>query len=357
MFIELINLYKRQKKANRTPLEDFNTECLAGILKMYPDIKKGFTEEFLLLPSDNYEILTQVRKTLPDKPNCIIDLVIKGDENVCFVENKVESKEGWEQLDRYSEVLKLHYEEYQHFLFYCTKYSDPKNQNKEYNDFNFRQFKWFEIGQFLRPFRQNKPLIKDYLNFLSHYKMSMYTTLQPKHLLAMENLLSTIELIEFYIDNSKDDFEKIFSPEDKKQPMFWNGQLRRFNRFCHYGKDIIQSDSREQYSEVLYSINLDSLKLATHIFVKNNHPQYKDFKRLNDDNKIFKCDVNEKGTVYFIDEDLGKFINDENADKSIKDWFLKSFYLFAKLIKDNSQIIWQNVKIPENLGKKIAELK
>jgi len=99
MLLDLIKLYKKQGESKRTPLEDFNTECFAGILKMYPDIKKAFIYSFLKLPKDNYRVLTQVRKNLLNRENCIIDLVLESNGHTCFIENKVESKEGWEQLE------------------------------------------------------------------------------------------------------------------------------------------------------------------------------------------------------------------------------------------------------------------
>ena len=40
MINALLNLYKNN--SNKTPLEDFNTECFSGILNMYNDVKKDF---------------------------------------------------------------------------------------------------------------------------------------------------------------------------------------------------------------------------------------------------------------------------------------------------------------------------
>jgi len=168
MVNELFNLYKNNSK--KTPLEDFNTECFASILNMYPEVKEAFIT-FLRLPIDNYKVITQLKKDLKGYTNCIIDFALVGEENVCFIENKVESKEGAEQLYRYGQVLDLYYSNKNKYLFYCTKYSEPKNLDGEFKAYNFKQFKWFEVAKFLKPYTTDNILIKNYIGFLKRFNM------------------------------------------------------------------------------------------------------------------------------------------------------------------------------------------
>ena len=142
MFDSLLQLYKTN--TYKTPLEDFNTECFAGILNMYPKIKNDFIFNFLSLPKDDYKILTQLKKDLEDYQNCIIDFTLIGNNNVCFIENKVNSREGDIQLFRYKLVLDNYYPNHKKHLFYCTKFSDPKNEDNEFKDYNFQ--KWQDMA-------------------------------------------------------------------------------------------------------------------------------------------------------------------------------------------------------------------
>lgn len=339
MFLDLINLYNKNSNSNRTPLEDFNTECFANILKLFEVVKIDFIYNFLELPQDKYIIKTQLKKDLPNDPNCIIDFVLIGENNICFIENKVESVEGWEQLRRYCDVMDIHYKELNNYLFYCTKYTDKKNNNGEFNAYNFKQFKWFEIANFLRKFQNENPLIKEYLKFLNYYKMGQDNTLKSENLLAMENMLKTIEIAEFHIENCRLEFNEIFGSEKSVRNFNWT-QLKTHNRICNYSSGILKSENNG-YSEVLYSVEFSNLKLRTQIYVNSNHNKYQEFKKLSFDGNQFKTFDFGNGFCYYFNTDLGKFLNDVNSDKKIKDWFLNSFEIMKTLISNNSQLDWR----------------
>ncbi|WP_459926603.1 PD-(D/E)XK nuclease family protein [Flavobacterium covae] len=339
MFLDLINLYNKNSNSNKTPLEDFNTECFANILRLFEIVKKDFIYNFLKLPEDKYVIKTQLKKDLPNNPNCIIDLVFIGNKNICFIENKVESSEGHEQLSRYCKVLDIHFDNLKKYLFYCTKYTDPKNRNKEFKNYNFKQFKWFEIAKFLKKYSNENPIIKDYILFLNHFKMAQDNTFKVENLLTLENMMKTIEIVEFHIDNCKFEFNTFFGYEKYNSNFNWN-QLKNHNRISHYNSGILISQSNK-YSEVLYSIELGDLTLSTHIYVNSDHEQYEQFKAIDLENFPLKCRVENWGTSIYMKEDLGKFLNNENSDKLIKDWFLNSFEILKTLISNNSQLDWR----------------
>ena len=339
MFLDLINLYNKNSNSNRTPLEDFNTECFANILRLFEIVKNDFIYNFLKLPEDKYVIKTQLKKDLPNNPNCIIDLVFIGKKNICFIENKVESNEGYEQLSRYCKVLDIHFNNLNKYLFYCTKYTDPKNRNKEFSNYNFKQFKWFEIAKFLKKYNIENPLIKDYILFLNHYKMAQDNTFKVENLLTLENMMKTIEIVEFHVDNCKFEFNSFFGCEKYNSNFNWN-QLKNHNRISHYNSGILISQSNK-YSEVLYAIELEDLTLSTHIYISSDHEQYEQFKAINLENFQLNCRIENWGSSIYMKEDLGKFLNNENSDKLIKDWFLNSFEILKTLISNNSQLDWR----------------
>lgn len=339
MFLDLINLYTKSGNSNRTPLEDFNTESFANILRLYENIKSDFIFNFLRLPQDSYQIKTQLKRDLPDDVNCIIDLVFIGENNICFIENKVESQEGWEQLRRYSDILDIHYLKLKKHLYYCTKHTDLKNENGQYDIYNFKQFKWFEIAKFLRKYQKENPLINDYLKFLNYYKMAQENTFKSENLLSMENMLKTIEVAEFHIQNCKPEFNKLFGSEKYDRNFNWS-QLKTHNRICHYNSGILKSNLKE-YSEILYSIEFSDLKLRTQIYLPSNNSQYQEFKKISFDKDIIKTSDFGNGFCYYIDTDLGRFLNDENSDRHIKHWYLDSFEIMRNFISANPQLDWR----------------
>jgi hypothetical protein len=338
MFVELINLYNRNFSSGKTPLEDFNTESFANILKLYSDIRNDYFFSFLNLPQDEYQIITQYKKYLPKGDCCIVDLVLIGEKNVCFIENKIESFESSGQLKRYGEILDFHFPNCKKILHYCTKYSDPKNTNSELNKYHFRQYKWFQVAKFLKQYVKTNPLIDEYINFLSKYKMAQDNTFKVENLLTLENLLKTIEISEFHINNSKDNFNKLFGSKKYNTNFNW-AQLKEHNRFSHYKENIIISPT-SVYSEILYSIEFSSLKLNCHIFLLSNHEEYDLFRKINLSNTEFKLNEYDYGANICLEEDLGYFLNDNNSDSSIKQWFSNSFNFFNKLINNNPQINW-----------------
>lgn len=339
MFLDLINLYQKSFNSRKTPLEDFNTECFANILKLFKDVKNDYLSNFLNLPADNYEIKTQYKKQLPNSEYCIIDLVFIGKNNICFVENKIESFEGFEQLKRYGALLDHHFLNYNKNLHYCTKYSDPKNKSLELIPFKFKQYKWFEIAKFLKKYSTSNPLINEYLVFLNKYKMAQDNTFKIENLLTLENMLKTVEIAEFHINNSKGNFNELFDCERYNYNFNWS-QFREHNRFCHYRSGIISSASNK-YSEVLYSIEFSRLKLNCQIYIVLEHEEHDSFMSIDISGGSYLIETSHHGTTIFLEEDLGKFLNNEDSDFLIKSWFSESFAKFIDLINNNPQISWK----------------
>lgn len=343
MFQSLLKLYKNNP--NKTPFEDFNTEIFAGILSLFPEVLEEFTKTFLEIPEDKYQIKTQFPKKLKEDTNCIVDFVLEGKENICFIENKVESTEGDRQLERYGKALNL-YPNLKKHLVYCTKYSEPKD-DKFGDEINFKQFKWYEIAKFLKQYNENQ-LIKNYIEFLKINKMEQDNTFKIENLLALENLNKSIEIAEFHIDNEKvkKEFEDKFpllSHSDFKKINWGGNYIKEYKRIDHKATGILKSKSGK-YSEVLYSIQLETLELRVHFFVNKEHEEFKGFNEIDVDGTNLSKVESDTGTSIFKAIPLGGFLNDEGSDISIKNWFIKSFDELIKLIESNKQLNWKQLE-------------
>ena len=329
MFLDLINLYHKYQKGSITPLEDFNTEIFANLLVMYPEIHESFLLHFFKLDGlDNLKVNTQQRENITgERADCIVDLVISSEKYIIFIENKVESHEGDEQLDRYNQALHENHTNKIKLLAYCTKYADPKEHIDE--RVHFFQFRWYEVARFLEAFNK-EPVVQSYLEFLSYYKMNQDNTLKSEHLIAYENMRKAIEIAEFHIENVKKEFVEKFDYERLDKNANWD-QIRGHQRFCYYKSNIFTSDSGK-WSEVLYAVSFVELKLISQIYIDQNHESYQKVADSNYDKPFEKIIIDNKGLAIRMDEDLGRFLNKPEAEKDIKDWFLESFDRLEKLI-------------------------
>ncbi len=324
---DLYKLYKKNGYSDRIPLEDFNTEVFAGILNLYPEIKQEIID-FLELPDDEYLVSTQVNYTLPDTQNCIIDLVFIGSENICFVENKVNSSEGWEQLSRYCQALDFHHKDHKPFLVYCTKFADPKENTTH----NFKQIRWYEIAKKLKKHSETNPTIKDYLNFLKIHKMAQDNTFTTDTIVSMENFVKTFEIIGHHVNLSAPVFKKIFQIEKIKK----QDSIIARDRYAIYVPDIF--NDRSAWTELLYCINYSSVKLQTQIYINKKHPNISKLEQLAK-NK-FKTFKNNDGLLIYHDRPLYDILNNSDSDIIIKDWFTKSFIEFKGFIDSTPELGW-----------------
>lgn len=332
MFQELYNLYNKNGYSSRVPLEDFNTESFAGILNLFPMIKKEIVD-FLDLPDDDYKIETQVKYCLlkEEDQNCIIDLVFRGIYNICFIENKVNSSEGIRQLERYGLALDEYFSGYEKRLVYCTKFSDPK----EITSHNFKQVRWYEIAQRLKKYSNKNPIIKDYLNFLKIHKMAQDNTFTPEIILSMQNLQKTLDIINHHITLSEPIFKKVF---DISKPISRQINVTGKYRVANYIKDIFTDKTPS--TDLLYCIKLSEVKLQTQIWVDNKHPNSKKITELAKDNDEFEVFEYKGGIVINKSRKIYDLLNDKKSDEIIREWFTQSFIEFKEFIDSTPELGW-----------------
>lgn len=335
MILNLFQLYRKNGYSHRSPLEDFNTEVFAGILRIEETILAEFIT-FLKLPWDRYQVITQQRFTLTDRPDCIIDMVLLGQNNVCFIENKVHSGEGWEQLDRYCEALDSHFQEKCKHLIYCTKFTDTKSETRH----GFRQIRWFQIAALIRKQSEGNPYLQNYLNFLKHFNMAQKNTFTPEMILSMENARETMEAIKLHIENARPHFNEIFGVKSKFQEAALDGK----DRIAAYTEGVLPTD--RPHTELLYSIKISSVKLQTQIFINKSHSQLEllkeKIKNFNSSDvwKELRFREHPEGFVIYQERKIYDLLNDPEADGKIKVWFIQSFESFAEFIKATPDLQW-----------------
>lgn len=350
-----VNLYKLSRKTDskRTSFEDFNTESFAGVLKMSPQILNSFVD-FLKLPAGKYKVSTQVYYSLSNTNNCVVDMVLKSDTTVCFIENKVNSEEGWEQLSRYAQVLTEYYnnDDLENrrttHLRYCTKNVDIKTVI----DHDFFQFRWFQVGQLIAENHPSDVLGMNYLKFLQHHKMALDASITTDTVVSLKNYFSTYDTIKYHLDESARNFKRIllFSKGNlvkKSKPEIQN-ELLKHKRLSNSIKNPLVGSV---YSEILYSIDFEEVRLQTQIWIRKDHSQMDAVKKAAENSGCFEfIESNEWGLGLRNRTPLYSFIDNPNADNEIKSWFEQSFKKIRVFIDTTPELEWnEHVK---NVGKK-----
>lgn len=317
MLNKLFRLYERSPK--NTPLEDFTTEALVGVLNNSKALKRKFCNEFIGFKSRYYTIRSQRRYSLEDHQNCIVDIVIEGDKEICFIENKVNSKEGYMQLERYSLVLdEYENRDYNTKLVYITKRSEPKEINKH----SFKQYKWYYIARFLKE-HSSEQLTNLFLEFLKENKMAQELKLTSTDFVAIENFGRVFLFMYEHIDRLKGTFESKFGKiKDSRKGDQLKSQCERHDRFCIYSENVV---SGKGWSEILYGFEFRGVMIVQ-IYIDADNESYASFKKkIDSQNEMHVEHCNGDGSVIYLEKNLGEYLNDDNSDTKIEEWFFESF--------------------------------
>ncbi|RYU96025.1 hypothetical protein [Emticicia agri] len=200
-----MNIFERLQ-SNR--LEDYCTDILVDILgkdENYDLLREFCFNEKLLKISEAKDDKSIIIKSqfCPIEPKDVqtksrIDIQITGENFICFIEMKVESSQGKEatigetgekeeksQLKKYHDCLINLKTSKKEYLRFCTKYNEKVSTedikvfkefgNKVKNDFYFKDFRWYEIHDFLKKEKVNDSLIGEFLEFLELKNMSYLT--------------------------------------------------------------------------------------------------------------------------------------------------------------------------------------
>lgn len=170
-------LFRYRPSANRSPEEDFFTEAFAGTLERHPDVAKSVFKFLTQQQIDNVSINTQVPYLCSQNGGSNrIDLQLIGQHqdnqrHILFVESKLSSGEGDEQLSRYSHTLAELSGYKSKMLCYLTKRSEPKVLEHD-DGINFVQFRWSDVHKHLRSNFERVTLVRELLDFMEDLSMT-----------------------------------------------------------------------------------------------------------------------------------------------------------------------------------------
>lgn len=334
MFNNLFHLFKSNTR--KTPLEDFTTELIAGVLNSEIELKEKFIKDFLNFENNNVVIKTRKYYPLSNDIDCIVDLVIESDNEICFIENKVNSREHSNQLKRYSAVLdKFVRDNYKTKLIFCTKNSEQK---KDITNHSFTQIKWHNIIEFFDK-NSDSYLVKEIIKFMKKHKMYFDMKIKPIDLITLENFNNVYERLTEHLRLIKPEFQNRFGEGIKDLTKNYDSykQLKEHNRICLLKENVIEGGG---YSEILYGVEFEGY-LVSQIYVDKRNSFYKDFENIIMNYSGLNYKLYELGARIYLSKNLGHFINSDNVEIEIKEWFVHSFDKLESFMKETKDtLMW-----------------
>ncbi|MGB3311063.1 MAG: PD-(D/E)XK nuclease family protein [Nodosilinea sp.] len=202
LFRQLLRLHK-----GNIPLEDFFTEIVAYFLSENKDILLTWLKYSHILESGDCigaDLATQKTYKHPvtgdeKRPDVVIELSNKSGYDLIFIESKVGSSEGYNQLSAYAEILESLPGYQQKFLIYITRRFDPKEKTKVFKNISeptvkFRQLRWHKFYQFLTS-QENSELKQEIILFMQEYYMAKSNQFSSADILALMTFPLALDLM------------------------------------------------------------------------------------------------------------------------------------------------------------------
>lgn len=343
----LIKLYR--SSSQNTPLENFTTEALVGVLEEDTTLLDDFVNKVLKIHGRGFKIESQKRYICQNE-NRYIDVLVYNHETLCFIENKVDSPVNQEQLRIYSEILKAKVEEssLKPFLKLCTRFTEDNQENlfKDKPDFFFKSkyideetffltFRWNDIYQFLKNYETNL-LVKDFRQFLKSNGMGLETNLSIDDIKVFNDFQKIMPKFDEYRNLYTNSFKKHISKKYVSQDQF--RRLLRNNDMVIFTENILGENA---WSGIGTGLKIED-KTYFFVWIWLNDGNSK-LSYLLKELEIIKptiegLEIHKNGLT--IRKPLEEFVS-ENPNEKIKNWFDENLGLVRELIEKTSELDWK----------------
>lgn len=337
-YIRLLKLYKKNKDSGKTPLEDYTTEIIVGLLKSNNYMLDDFVNDILEISGDSFRIESQRKFYLKNDIDCIVDIVIENEDIICFLENKVNSTEGNRQLERYGKVLDSIFKEEKKniYLRYCTKYYDKKN----INNIDFKQFRWMDVYRFLKKYEECE-IVKEILEFMRSEEMSSAGEFDFQDMIVLSNINYTFSKINECFDNVRVIFKEILGISKQTSTI---RQINESNGFWLWMESVFGKGYSEIY--VGFSISENEGKVIPRLMVgikcKKNNDKFNKFNEIiNREDSIFDYKyLGDDASNAWFEESISKFLSSKNQLDEIQEWFCERIEEINDFRKNSSELDW-----------------
>jgi len=192
LFRKLIDLHSDERRR----LEDFHTEIVAHVLSTNPELTRRWLQTLNvseLQEADEVAVSTQQAlepiaglHTAGSKPDISIRMRKGSRVEVIFIESKIGSQEGHEQLSRYMDQLSDLQGVDRRTLIFITRDYEPKEDLSD-GVVRFVPARWADFYHFIRQLESPNDTIRELLKFMKEHNMSQSNQFSAIELLALTN--------------------------------------------------------------------------------------------------------------------------------------------------------------------------
>jgi PD-(D/E)XK nuclease superfamily len=359
-----MSLFSRLLKLNTgsIPLEDFFTELVAYLFSTNEKILHDWLKYIDLLEtnasSDVYistqrEFKALESHSVSSRPDILIELVNSEKRNIIFVESKISSQEGNEQLSRYAEILDSLPNCNQKFLIYITRDFDPKDQetvlkNIPQSAVTFKQLRWHEFYRFLQSY-SDIMLVQEITVFMDEHNMAHNNQFSSIDVIALANFTKSLKLMEETMwGEVSHQFETVLGAIKQRSTALTQVQLhgrylmtadmRSGRWWCGLGF-ILKTSNLTDYPTVRLMLEVDPNSPCRAEIIKDMNDICQKYGwqgyGLND-TKAWSSIVREKS--------LQDFLSEEDHIDAIKKFFLQELDMLHKIKDKYSNLPWLAIK-------------
>jgi hypothetical protein len=340
-------------------IEDFFTEIIAYLFARNPDLLCKWLDSIGIIDASSYtdfQVDTQ-RSFKPldghssgSRPDISIEAINQEDRILVFIESKIDSSEGFDQLKRYADLLHAISGFDKKILIYITRDFDPKKMpQKSYrkvlgSEFYFKQARWHQFYNLIKSRSHEDFLIREVLAFMERHNMSCNNQFSSIDIIALTNFTQSLKLMdEIMWGEVKVKFKDVVGHVKKN-----NAALTEISR---YGRYLMMGSMPEKWDCGLgFILNASALNhyprvhLVLQVDPNSSHRQ-----------EIISAmkDICEKygwqqlgledpkcWSRIFREKSLQHFLSTEDHVSEIKKFFLESLDELSEIKKTYSELPW-----------------
>lgn len=205
LFLQL----QRLSRSEYFPLENFHTEIVAQVLRNIPALTLAWLRSLgatdlekpkliQISTQETYAKLSAHNHECDSRPDMVIRLEVDGKTDLIFVESKIPSQQGYNQLQRYAdhlEAARQNPEVRRASLVFITRDFEAL-PTRLAQDPRCKLTRWFYFFQQLKPYAKQDSLAKELSIFMQENRMAMGNKISSTEVIALENFIRTKLLLD-----------------------------------------------------------------------------------------------------------------------------------------------------------------
>jgi PD-(D/E)XK nuclease superfamily len=356
LFSRLLNLHTGNIRK-----EDFFTELVAHLFSTDREILFAWLKYIGLIETEIYldaYISTQqafdglAEHSSDSRPDIVIELVDGTNRGIIFIESKIGSKENYEQLTKYAEILDKLPDLRNKVLIYITRDFEPKDRSTILHripdsNVQFIQVRWHQFYQFLKT-QTDTMLVEEIIKFMQGHQMSHNNQFSSIDLIALVNFKNSIKLMEQTMwGEVSQQFKMVLGSISKRSVTLT--QLHQHERYLMYSGMpdrwwcglgfLLNTSSLTDYPTVCLVLEVDPNSSHQAEIIK----AMKAICQENPDWKGYDLDNLKAWSRIVLGRSLQSFISEEDHVFAIQEFFMRSLDELSNIKIKYSNLPWNAI--------------